>query len=159
MRLVPECSATTEPYPRCHTCGISGWPSPPPCGSNRLCPVLPSLQEHLQIYTDPRLHETWTSFTRLKWPPSSCVLMDNVFSLLKSVWVIFILYIKDIHNNVGAFVVIVSPLEHDSLGELPAELSCWQRVSRVSEEGVSAQRDVVGFPTRCLTGELAVIQE
>lgn len=153
MWLVPECSAATEPCPRCHTCGISGRPSRPPCGSNRLCPVLPNLQEHLQIYTDPRLHETWTSFTRLKWPPSSCVLMVNAF----------ILYIKDIHNKcntgVGAFVVIVSPLEHDGLGELPAELSCWRRVSRVSEEGVSAQRDVIGFTTRCLTCELAVIQE
>lgn len=58
--LVPECSAAIEPCPHYHTCGISGWPSPPPCGPGRLYPALPSLQEHLQIYTGPRLHETWT---------------------------------------------------------------------------------------------------
>lgn len=64
FRLAPECSAAIEPCPHYHTCGISGWPTRPPCGPDRLYPALPSLQDYLQIYTDPRLHETWTETHR-----------------------------------------------------------------------------------------------
>lgn len=125
MSSIPECSAETEPCPHHHTCGISGWPAPPPRGADRLYPAPPSLPGYLHIYTDPRLHGTWTKT----------------------------------HKDADVLTTVaskrgqpVSPLEHDGLAELLAELGCGRRVGGALEEGVCAQRDVVGFTARCLTG-------